>query len=84
MGTQKGERALSKKPNGSKGRNDEFPKGTKVKLISGGPIMVVKGYHLFDDTIICQWFSGKKLEAGQFAPETLVLVKDDTEEKESS
>jgi uncharacterized protein YodC (DUF2158 family) len=34
--------------------------------------------------IVCQWFSGKKLESGYFAPETLVLVKDGAEEKQSS
>jgi uncharacterized protein YodC (DUF2158 family) len=62
----------------------QFPKGTKVKLIAGGPTMAVKGYIVsfgdeHDPIVICQWFSGKKLETGNFAPET--LVKDDGEEK---
>jgi uncharacterized protein YodC (DUF2158 family) len=64
----------------------QFPKGAKVQLNTGsGPVMAVKGY-LFEDTfsnteseIVCQWFSGKKLESGHFAPETLVVVKDDAE-----
>jgi uncharacterized protein YodC (DUF2158 family) len=65
----------------------EFPKGARVRLVSGGPIMSVKGYDVplssFEEASIqCQWFSGKKLEHGNFVPETLVLVKGD--EKESS
>ena len=42
--------------------------------------MVVKGFSL-DGEIHCQWFSGKKLEQGFFAPETLVLAKNETEER---
>jgi uncharacterized protein YodC (DUF2158 family) len=37
-----------------------------------------------EQRILCQWFSGKKLETGSFAPETLDLVKDDAEEKRPS
>jgi uncharacterized protein YodC (DUF2158 family) len=72
----------------------QFPKGVKVRLIAGGPTMAVKGYGedtlssldkpSLSEQIICQWFSGKKLESGHFAPETLVLVKDDAGEKQSS
>lgn len=46
--------------------------------------MAVKDISEFDQTVECQWFSGKKLETGRFAPETLVLVKDDAEGKKSS
>jgi uncharacterized protein YodC (DUF2158 family) len=63
-----------------KNSEKQFPKGATVKLISGGPIMVVKGFSL-DGEIHCQWFSGKKLEQGFFAPETLVLAKNETEER---
>ena len=45
--------------------------------------MAVKGHHEFSGDIECQWFSGKKLEYRLFAPETLVLVKDDEAEKSS-
>ena len=68
----------------------KFPKGTKVQLVSGGPIMAVKGYAdegLSDLSnsreIICQWFSGKKLEQGRFAPEALILVVDDKGQESS-
>lgn len=43
--------------------------------------MSVNDYN-YNGTIECQWFSGKKLESGDFAPETLVVVKD--EEKQPS
>ena len=75
----------------------QFPKGAKVHLSAGGPTMAVKGHvepnmlsAIAADSgkssgeILCQWFSGKKLESGRFAPETLVLVKDDAEEKRPS
>jgi uncharacterized protein YodC (DUF2158 family) len=62
----------------------QFPIGAKVKLNVGGPVMAVKKYEHYNNDIICQWFSGKKLESGQFAPETLVLVKDDAEEAQPS
>jgi uncharacterized protein YodC (DUF2158 family) len=87
----------AKKGNGTvarrKGRNTweefkkQFPKGAKVKLSAGGPVMVVKGHHEValdpndnqnDNQIECQWFSGKKLEWGRFTPETLILVRKKT------
>jgi uncharacterized protein YodC (DUF2158 family) len=71
---------LSKK---TVGLGDRFPKGSVVRLISGGPAMSVKDTH-FDNTLVCQWFSGKKLETGIFAPETLVVVKDEPEDKQPS
>jgi uncharacterized protein YodC (DUF2158 family) len=65
----------------------KFPKGTKVQLTSGGPVMAVNGYGSFVPhyrEIECHWFSGKKLETGYFAPEALVLVKDDGGEEKQS
>jgi len=70
----------------------KFPKGAKVQLNVGGPTMVVKDHAepsftghlgLEQRQIVCQWFSGKKLETGRFAPETLVLVEDGTEKKQA-
>ena len=58
----------------------KFPIGTKVKLNVGGPIMSVKSYD-YRGQITCQWFSGKKLEEGEFAPDTLAVAPDDSEEK---
>lgn len=71
----------------------QFHKGAKVKLNVGGPVMAVKdhvessfevGLGNRDWQVQCQWFSGKKLETGLFASETLVLVKDDAEEEQTS
>jgi uncharacterized protein YodC (DUF2158 family) len=68
----------------------QFPKGAKVQLNVGGPIMAVRDYvepgfgvsiAEVAPQVRCQWFSGKKLESGLFAPETLVLVKDDAEQE---
>ena len=43
--------------------------------------MVVKDQSEFGDFYVtCQWFVGKKLEAGQFAPESLVRVTDEEAE----
>ncbi len=44
--------------------------------------MAVKRLSINGD-LECQWFSGKKLEIGYFAPQTLVRAKDDTEEQSS-
>jgi uncharacterized protein YodC (DUF2158 family) len=83
IGTQPGRRAERKKnlPKKTSDPLEQFPKGTMVRLISGGPNMTVNDYHDFDGSVTCVWFSGKKLERGNFARETLVLVTDDTEEK---
>lgn len=61
--------------------NDDFPKGTVVRLISGGPDMTVNDHNLVNG-IQCVWFSGKKLESGWFAPEALMVVKDDGKAKD--
>lgn len=51
----------------------QFPKGMIVKLKSGGPDMAVQS--VYQGSIQCQWFAGKKLEAGRFPPESLVAVQ---------
>ncbi|WP_407222178.1 DUF2158 domain-containing protein [Enterobacter roggenkampii] len=63
----------------------KFSVGSKVKLNVGGPDMSVshinKNYDsetkklVFNGTVDCQWFAGKKLETGTFRQETLVEVK---------
>lgn len=42
-----------------------------VELKSGGPVMTVKGFRDTTGGVLCQWFAGKKLEQGEFAPESL-------------
>jgi uncharacterized protein YodC (DUF2158 family) len=91
-----GNSILAKKvPDSWEAFKKQFPKGAKVQLNVGGPVMAVQGYVEpsfgvgLDEEIVrqvrCQWFSGKKLESGRFEPETLVLVKDDAkQEKQSS
>jgi len=62
--------------------HEEFQQGEIVRLKSGGPDMTVQGRA--GDDFVCQWFAGKKLERGFFAPETLERVErgegDDEEE----
>lgn len=62
----------------------QFPKGAKVKMNVGGPVMAVKEHNTYQKDIVCQWFSGKKLESGHFAPEALIVVKDDEEQEKQS
>ena len=63
-----------------------FKVGDQVELISGGPVMTVQrvvsrspmGVMVDDDDtghIRCQWFSGKKLEAGNFPAGSLKRVQ---------
>ncbi len=59
--------------------NQAFKTGDTVKLISGGPVMTVKNPRHFD-WVLCQWFAGKKLEQGDFSPDSLIRV--DINEKE--
>jgi uncharacterized protein YodC (DUF2158 family) len=82
---------LAKSTDPSDAIKKKFFIGAKVKLNAGGPVMAVKEHAANENwslgglEIVCQWFSGKKLETGRFAPETLILVKDDAEpEKQSS
>ncbi|CAB3767445.1 YodC family protein [Paraburkholderia solisilvae] len=56
--------------------SDKFNVGDIVKLVSGGPDMAVKSFSTISGGVFrCQWFAGKKLESGDFAPESLVLVR---------
>ena len=55
----------------------EFEVGTIVKLKSGGPDMTVqREVNLSNRETFyrCQWFAGKKLESGDFPPDSLELV----------
>jgi uncharacterized protein YodC (DUF2158 family) len=55
-----------------------FPKGAKVKLNVGGPVMVVQDYTTIGSLrVICQWFVGKKPQEGRFVPGTLEFVKEE-------
>ncbi|MBG5959813.1 YodC family protein [Proteus mirabilis] len=58
---------------------DQFETGDLVKLKSGGPEMTVQG-PIGSERIRCQWFAGKKLEHGDFKPDSLSLVLDDDSE----
>lgn len=74
---QKKENTVAKTASGSK----RFPKGTTVKLLSGGSEMTVNDYNEISGKVECLWFSGKQLEKGFFAPEALVLVANEAEQK---
>lgn len=55
----------------------EFVVGDTVQLKSGGPVMTVQKVPTNakeESHYWCQWFAGKKLERGVFAPNTLVKV----------
>ncbi|OZY84958.1 DUF2158 domain-containing protein [Cellvibrio mixtus] len=64
-------------------KQNKFNLGDIVKLKSGGPDMtvneVVIGYSSkeFTGNYHCQWFAGKKLDAGLFPEESLVAVNSD-------
>ncbi len=53
--------------------------GQIVRLKSGGPEMTVQDESSSNDKTktwySCQWFAGKKLESGNFPPESLELVQ---------
>jgi uncharacterized protein YodC (DUF2158 family) len=58
----------------------QFTVGIIVKLKSGGPEMtVVRELKTISsggiNMVRCQWFAGKKLESGDFPPDSLELVK---------
>ena len=62
--------------------NQEFKVGDTVKLISGGPVMTVKDPHYLSGVnILCQWFAGKKLEHGEFRPDSLIRASVDEKGK---
>lgn len=59
--------------------NQNFEVGKMVKLKSGGPEMtinkVMKNYKgELTGLYKCQWFAGKKLDSGEFPPESLIEV----------
>ncbi len=54
----------------------KFEEGDIVQLKSGGPAMTVCQV-LGVDNYRCQWFSGKKLETGDFPYEALVVPSAD-------
>jgi uncharacterized protein YodC (DUF2158 family) len=58
---------MAKSPTPSNLNN--FAIGDQVVLKSGGPDMTIK--QITDSDIVCQWFAGKKLEQGRFAPESI-------------
>lgn len=41
--------------------------GDQIVLLSGGPVMTVQEMNYDKTGVWAQWFSGKKLERGQFA-----------------
>jgi len=51
----------------------KFKVGDLVELLSGGPVMTVADVQdsIGPTVITTQWFSGRKLEVGHFAPEVL-------------
>lgn len=54
----------------------KFAVGNIVRLKSGGPDMTVRTMPDPSATYYdCQWFAGKKLEAGRFPADSLELVK---------
>ena len=50
---------------------EEFNVGDEVYLKAGGPKMVVSRI-VSTQAIRCQWFAGKKLDSGDFPPQSLV------------
>lgn len=66
-------------------KTESFKIGNQVQLLSGGPVMTVQrideGSRISGITIYCQWFAGKKLESGRFAPDTLRHVTEDEVKK---
>lgn len=54
--------------------------GAIVRLKSGGPDMTVKAVLASNGNIRCQWFAGKKLEAGDFPEKSLETVESKPQE----
>ncbi len=59
--------------------DQEFNVGEKVRLKSGGPVMVIDhiGQHTADHRATCVWFDGTKQCQGVFALATLLHVTDE-------
>ena len=59
-------------------QSGQFNVGTIVKLKSGGPEMTVQReltQSSGNNVLRCQWFASKKLESGDFPPDSLELVR---------
>jgi uncharacterized protein YodC (DUF2158 family) len=55
---------------------NKFAVGDIVKLKSGGPEMTIQTLpEPLAEAYRCQWFAGKKLEAGAFPSDSLELVR---------
>ena len=54
-------------------REQKYKVGDIVQLKSGGPDMTISGIRpkVTSNLYTCQWFSGKKLESGEFPEESL-------------
>ena len=63
--------------------SSKFAKGDVVQLRSGGPKMtvekVIEAPRRDEELLVCQWFSGSKLQNGSFRPESLVKVEESNE-----
>ena len=57
----------------------EFKEGDIVQLKSGSPKMTVLVLEV-TDWIICQWFSGSKLQKGRFTSKSLIHVEESDDE----
>jgi uncharacterized protein YodC (DUF2158 family) len=55
-----------------------FPRGARVRLSVGGPIMIVRGYTGLRGylQVVCKWFARRKFEKRDFTPEALLNVDD--------
>ena len=63
-------------------KKPRFAIGDSVKLKSGGPVMTVDGYAVFDEgTVICKWFAGKKLHIGNFDEDAIERATELKEEE---
>lgn len=58
-------------------RTLELKVGDIVHLKSEGPSMTVEEIQVIDGKVRCQWFAGKRLESGVFAPESLVRAEEE-------
>lgn len=59
---------------------NEFEIGQIVRLKSGGPDMTIQYRETIDfPGYRCQWFAGRKLEAGVFPKQSLELVNNENE-----
>lgn len=59
-----------------------FKAGDTVQLNAGGPVMSINRVNTTTSGIVtydCQWFAGKKLDVGRFAPEQLIAAVPSTQ-----